>query len=116
MSFERLIFNRNTKMVMINTLHFFLKMMLNTKTHISRGHILRIYLLSYESFFLVLPFQKFIVGSLYLYKYENVCLCVCVCVSVRDFFSHWESDWDTLWHKYVFWPRKGSKIIIFQKK
>ena len=57
-----------------------------------------------------------IVFNLYLYKYENVCLCVCVCVCFRVFLGHLQSDWDTLWPKVAFWPRNGSKTIIFQKK
>ena len=39
-----------------------------------------------------------------------------VCLFVRIFLGHLESDWDTLWQKVGFRPRKGSKTIKFQKK
>ena len=48
----------------------------------------------------------------YLYLYTKMC----VCLPVRVFLGHFESDWDTLWHKVAFWHRKGSKTMKFQKK
>ena len=35
-------------------------------------------------------------ANLYLYKYENVCL------SAHVFLGHFETDWETLWHKAAF--------------
>ena len=53
---------------------------------------------------------------LYLYKHTNMCLCACLslCLFVRVFLGHLESYLDTLWQKYVFGPRMGSKTIIYQ--
>ena len=56
---------------------------------------------------------SFIPFNLYLYKYENVCLSVCLFVTA--FLGHFETDWDTLWHIVSFYPREGSKTIVFKK-
>ena len=48
---------------------------------------------------------------LYVYKYEKFNLCM----SVRVFLGHFETDWDSLWHKVDLYPWEGSKAVIFQK-
>ena len=47
------------------------------------------------------PFSfKNVCLSLYLYKYEIVCLSVCLFVTA--FLGHFQTDWDTHWHKVAF--------------
>ena len=41
--------------------------------------------------------------------YINTKMCVCVFV-----LGHFETDWDTRWHKVAFFPWKGSITIIFK--
>ena len=46
----------------------------------------------------------------------SLSVCLSVCLFAHVFLGYLESDWDTLWHKFALWPRKGSKTIKFQKK
>ena len=47
------------------------------------------------------------------YINTKMCVCLSVCVCFRVFLDHFETDWESLWHKaaFCFWP--GSKTIIF---
>ena len=70
--------------------------------------------LCYSSFCsFVRPAQNLKLIYLYLYKYENVC--VFVCLSVHVLLGHFETDWETLWHKLAFCSWECSKTIIFLK-
>ena len=43
--------------------------------------------------------------------YMNTKMFVCLCV--RVFLRHFETNWDTLWHKVAFWPWEGFNTKIY---
>ena len=65
------------------------------------------------SFVLRVGDQIYISTYTNLRKCLSASLCVCVCTAFR---GHFETVWDTLWHKVSFRPRMSSKTIKFKKK